>query len=327
MKSAFLESELELYVQRLLIHESYATGHQYKMLKISPNEERLKGYDAEIIGMTSFYCQFKTSDLCSKGALYNKRQDFCATVSWPKTPFYSFALRVPNDSDDKKRPERWQHNVLHSLWRLNQSGVAYVAPLFHTRTEMALHEPNVHRGCCLCNPRYSGCGAGATASSVTIEAGMVNGHMRCRLPIFDGLVSIPPHVPVKDLKHSYCFTSQADVSFHSDPEEVRASSFNVSLQGFVREAFAKQGGAITDARMTLSGVRNLIGTGQEDSFLEAFLGFGLSRAGVSRQATQQSAARFFEEEAPWLQQRIAFAAALNAYFGISTIGLLKVREE
>ncbi|MBO0943684.1 hypothetical protein J1N44_18700 [Acidovorax temperans] len=147
------------------------------------------------------------------------------------------------------------------------------------------------------------------------------------MPIFEGLVSIPPHAPVKDLKHSYCFTSQADVSFHSDPEAVRAASFNESLQGFVREAFANQESAITDARMTLSGVRELIGVDQEDSFLEAFLAFGLSRAGVSRQDTQQSASMFFEEKTAWLQQRIAFAAALNAYFGISTIGLLKVREE
>lgn len=54
-------------------------------------------------------------------------------------------------------------------------------------------------------------------------------------------MSIPSHAPVKDLKHSVRFTSQADVSFHSDPEEVRASTFNESLQGFVREAFANQG--------------------------------------------------------------------------------------
>lgn len=95
MKSEFLKSELELYVQRLLIYESYATGHQYKMLKISPIDERLKGYDAEIVGMTSFYCQFKTSNSLTQDSTYKKRQDFCATVGWPKAPFHSFALRVP----------------------------------------------------------------------------------------------------------------------------------------------------------------------------------------------------------------------------------------
>lgn len=327
MKSEFLESELELYVQRLLIHESYATGHQYKMLKISPNEERLKGYDAEIVGMTSFYCQFKTSDFLTKGTLYKKRQDFCSTVNWPKGPFYSFALRAPNDPGDKKKPKHWQHNVLHSLWSSNPSGVAYVAPLFHTRNEMVLHEPSAYRGCCLCHPCFSGGGAGRAVSSVTIESGAVNGHLRCRLPIFDGLVSIPPHAPVKDLKHSYCFTSQADVSFHSDPQKVTASTFNESLQGFVRHAFENEEVAFSRTRMTLSEVKKLIGNSRDKSFSEAFLAFGLSRAGVTRQDVQRSAAEVFEEDATWLQQRIAFAAALDAYFGISIIGLLKFREE
>jgi len=326
LKSEFLESELELYVQRLLIHESYATGHQYKMLKISPSEERLKGYDAEIVGMTSFYCQFKTSDLLTKGAMFKKRQEFCATVGWPKTPFYTFALRVPNDPDDKKKLDLWQHNVLHSLWQSNKSGVAYVAPMFHTRAEMDLHEPNAYRGCCLCHLHYSRCSAGYAASGVTIGAGIVNRHMRCRLPIFDGLVSIPPHAPVKDLKHSYCFTSQADVSFHSDPQRVSASTFNESLQGFVRAVFGAEKLAISDARMTLSEVQKLIGIDQDEKFLEIFLGYGLNRAGVTRQVAQQSAVQFFEEDTTWLQQRIAFSAALYAYFGISTIALFKIEK-
>jgi hypothetical protein len=58
------------------------------MLKISPSEERLKGYDAEIIGLTPFYCQFKTSDFVLQGPLYKKRGKFCESNKWPLSSFY-----------------------------------------------------------------------------------------------------------------------------------------------------------------------------------------------------------------------------------------------
>jgi len=327
MKSEFLESELELYVQRLLIHEFYSTGNKYKMLKISPNVERLKGYDAEIVGMTSFYCQFKTSDLLTKGGLYDKRQDFCKKLGWPKATFYSFALRIPNDADDKKNPEMWQHSVLHSLWKLNRSGVAYVAPVFHTRTGLDLHEPLDTRRCRFRDHEFGGRHGRRGSSEILIQVAGVNGYERCRLPFFDGLISIPPHVPVKELKHSYCFTSPSDISFHSESEEVSGNSLDEALRLFVVDAAQNEGQSISDARLTLSYIKEMIGIAdQDDDFLESFLAFGLVRAGVSNQRLRQGAAMHFEKEVPWLQQRIAFAAALSAYFGISTLGLLKIKE-
>jgi len=150
MKSEFIESELELYVQRLLVHEFYASGNAYKMLKISPGKEKLLGYDAEIVGLTSFYCQFKTSDFLTKGPLYNRRIKFGTTKHWPQKPFHTFALRTPNDPADKKDPTKWQHNVLHTLWKQNPTSVAYVAPMFHTRLELDLHEPVVAPTGCPC---------------------------------------------------------------------------------------------------------------------------------------------------------------------------------
>lgn len=327
MKSEFLESELELYVQRLLIHESYATGNRYKMLKISPNDERLKGYDAEIVGMTSFYCQFKTSDLLTKGALYNKRNAFCKKAGWPSAPFYSFALRVPNDAGDKKNAVIWQHNVLHSLWKTNPTGVAYVAPLFHTRAELDLHEPPILRGCCLCDHGFAGCCCNNGNSSVSIQASSVNGYERCRLPLFDSLISIPPHAPVKDLKHSYCFTSSADITFHSDPVPVKGNMLGETLRSFVLESLGNDGNKVSDSRMTALEVSEMLGINEHnENFLESFLAFGLMRAGVSRQARLQGATSYFENEATWLQQRISFAAALKSFFDISTLGLFKVKE-
>lgn len=321
MKSDFLESELELYVQRLLIHESYSNGNQYKMLKISPNDERLKGYDAEIIGLTSFYCQFKTSDFLTKGPLHKKRLAFCSTAGWPKASFYSFALRVPNDAADKKNPKAWQHNVLNCLWKNNPSGVAYVAPMFHTRTELDLHEPLARHGCCWCEPDRC-------RTSISIQTVEVNGYEECRLPFFDGLISIPPHSPVSDLKHSYCFTSAVDITFHSDPEKVQGgNTLGEALRSFVVEAIENDGQRISDEKMGLLEVRRLIGLDDSDSeFLESFLGYGLMTAGVSNQGIRSGATDYFENEATWLQQRIAFASALKAYFGISTLGLLKIEK-
>lgn len=327
MKSEFLESELELYVQRLLIHESYATGNKYKMLKISPSEERLKGYDAEIVGMTSFYCQFKTSDLLTKGALYKKRQDFCETNGFPKSPFYSFALRVPADTADKMNPKVWQHNVLHSLWKHNSSGAAYVAPMFHTRSELDLYEPSGARGCWFRDNEYGEYNSRLWGGGISIQEVGVNGRERCRLPFFDGLISIPPHAPVTDLKHSYCYTSHSDITFHSEPENVDGNMLIEALRSFVLESMGNEGRKISDERLSFSAIKRMISVEEIDSeFLESFLAFGLVRAGVSGNVFGNSAASYFEEEATWLEQRIAFAAALKAYFDITTLGLMKIKE-
>ncbi|QTD92335.1 hypothetical protein [Burkholderia anthina] len=316
MKSDFIESELELYVQRLLVHEFYSSGNAYKMLKISPGKEKYLGYDAEIVGLTSFYCQFKTSDFLTKGTLYDQRNKFCATKGWPLAPFYSFALRAPNDPADKEDPTVWQHNILHAMWKKNPTGVAYVAPIFHTRLEMELHEPSLSRG---------GCVLPYNPSSIAIEVACIGGHEWCRLPAFEGLVSIPPHTQVKVLKHNYCFTDHSDITFHSDPEPVDSgNTLHEQLTAFIRRSTAPDNQANETARMSLPEVRNLLGFDEDRAdFLERFLAFGLLRAGVERQQLQQGAARFFDHKAEWLEQRLALAAALKAFFGISTLGLFR----
>lgn len=326
MKSEFLESELELYVQRLLIHESYATGNKYRMLKISPSEERLKGYDAQIVGLTPFYCQFKTSDLMTgvKG-ICKKRFDFCKTKGWPVSPFYAFSLRKPHKDEDKNSPDRWQHNILHNLWRENKTGVAYVAPLFHTRLELDLHEPPMRRSCCCC--RLLGCGCDDTVSSIYIDVASINGRQRCRLPFFDGLISIPPYVPVKDLKHHYAFTSHRDITFHSDPELVEdGKPLGKTLEHFVSSSLEREE-QVGQNKIGLDDVRSMLGDlGQDTEFLTSFLAFGLIQAGVNGLEIGAKTDTYWQEVG-WLEQHIALAASLQAYFGISTLGLLKVEEQ
>jgi hypothetical protein len=328
MKSEFLESELELYVQRLLIHESYSTGNKYKMLKISPRDERLKGYDAKISGLTSFYCQFKTSDFITRGTLYNARMNVCSTKMWPETSFYSFSLRVPNNIKDKINSKVWQHNVLNSLWSNNKSGVAYVAPMFHTRTELDLHEPLERRACCWRDCVLGECQNTYSDSSISIQEVTVNKNDKCRIPFFAGLISIPPSLPVTSLKHSYCFNSPADITFHSKPDFVDGGDiFGTALKAFVAEATKDDGKRISYERMSILEVKKLIGLEDYDSeFIESFLGHGLLQAGVSTNVVGQSATKYFEDEAAWLDQRIAFASALKSYFDISTLGLVKVAE-
>ncbi|WP_131723298.1 MULTISPECIES: hypothetical protein [Burkholderia] len=330
MKSEFLESELELYVQRLLVHESYATGNLYRMLKISPSEERLKGYDAKIIGLTPFYCQFKTSDFLTKGPLYKRRQNFAAGKKWPLAPFYSFSLRVPSDSTEKKNSKAWQHNVLHHMWKLNPSAVAYVAPTFHTRMELDLHEPLTRRQCCALACTLMGCDNYSASSMISVRVADVNGQERCRLPIFSGLLSIPPHIQVKDLKHSYCFTTQSDITFHSNPESVDGgATLTEKLQTFARESIRQDraDSRPSESRMSVSHVRTLLGLDDNDNdFLESFLSFGLSRAGAELRG-RQLASQTFDIETPWFQQHVALAAALKAFFDITTLGLLKLESK
>lgn len=320
MKSEFLESELELYVQRLLVHEFYSTGSRYRMLKISPSEERLKAYDAEIIGLTPFYCQFKTSDFVRQGGLYNSRNALCKSMNWPTSPFYAFALRVPNDSSDKKNPKVWQHNILHALWKTNPSAVAYAAPAYHTRTAMDLLELPPYFGCCLLNERHY------HRSNISIRDVAVNGRERCRLPFFDGLISIPPHVPVKDLKHNYAFTSHRDITFHSDPEPVEGGKpFGETLEQFVREALDRER-QVGQNKVELDVVRSMLGElGKDTEFLSTFLAFGLFQAGTNIQEIRGETSTYWQDVG-WLEQHIALAASLHAYFGIATLGLIQVEE-
>lgn len=321
MKSEFLESELELYVQRLLVHEFYSTNNRYRMLKISPSEERVRGYDAKIVGLTPFYCQFKTSDFLRQGDLYKSRSAFCRSKKWPISPFYSFALRVPNDSSDKKNPNIWQHNVLHAMWKGNPAAVAYVAPAFHTRTEMGFREAAPYYGGCVLRDHYF------AHSYVSIREVAINGTDRCRLPFFDGLISIPPHSPVKDLKHSYAFTSHRDITFHSDPELVEGGKlFGEALEDFVVSSIEreKQDG---QSKLGRDSVKAMLGENVETpEFLNSFLAFGLFQAGVTAQRIGAEAIDTFEQ-AGLLQQHIALAASLKAYFGITTFGLLKVEKQ
>lgn len=320
MRSKFLESELELYVQRLLVHESYKTGYRYRMLKISPSEERLKGYDAKITGISPFYCQFKTSDFLRQGPLFERRKAFLKLKGWPCVPFYSFALRVPNDSGDKKNSAMWQHNILHKQWSVNSSAVAYVAPAFHTRSELELHEPSIERNhCCLMQNHTSD-------SSISIQTVNVNGNDQCRIPFFDGLISIPPHVPVKKLSHHYCFTNHRDVTFHSDAEMPEGSKpFGAALRDFLIST-VKRGDAAWTQKISIEAIRNMLGEmGENNDFLNYFISFGLFQAGIAIQEMGSDASEYFGHM-DFIQQQIAFSASLNAYFGISTIALLKFED-
>jgi len=147
------------------------------------------------------------------------------------------------------------------------------------------------------------------------------------LPAFDGLISIPPHKPVKDLKHHYCFTDHLDVTFHSDPEFVdTGNTLNAKLVEFIRASVGPDNEERESGRISLAEVREMLGLDDDPAgFVEPFLTFGLSRAGIERQSLQQGASHVFERNATWLQQRLALAAALKAYFDISTLGLFKFR--
>lgn len=321
MKSEFLESELELYVQRLLVHEYYNTGFRYSMIKISPMNERLRGYDAEIRSLTPFYCQFKTSDFLTRGNLYRRRQRFCESLGWPSSPFYSFALRKPNSPSDRLNPRVWQHNILHAFWRANPSAVAYVAPIFHTRAELGLIEPIPLNDCCVFKSNSH------PASSISIKNVAVDGHDSSRMPSFTGLISIPPHAYVGDLEHHYCFTTHLDISFHSDPVLVEGGQlFAEALNNFIVSSI-RSVDQVRRSEISSGTIRAYLGLPEElNPFFNAFLRFGLIQAGIPFRDIGPVATEIFDQRATFLQRHIALAASLKAYFGITTLGLIRFKE-
>ena len=330
MKSEFLESELELYVQRLLTHEFYSTGRSFRMRKISPYEEKLKGYDAEIIGMQSFYCQFKTSDFLTKGNTFNDRINLCREHGFPETPFYCFKLREPS-SADKSNPKLWQHNVLHNLWLNNKNNTAYVAPLFHRRYELDLHEPMPfrHTNFCLnCGSVFRFANQLSYYEQQLRKSTFINGQkLSFHLPSFYGLISIPPHTLVTELDHKYCYNSPADISFHSEPVHVaNARLFSDSLEQFIIEGVNTEK-RLPDNKMKTSEIQNLIGLGESEldkAFLETFLRYGIRqtlRSDVDSMSHVNSIDWF--NDLNWLNQRVVFASSLQAFFGIATLGLFE----
>lgn len=329
MKSEFIESELELYVQRLLMHEFYSTGQVFRMEKISPFNEKLKGYDAKIIGVSSFYCQFKTSDFLTQGNAFKNRLKFCDAVGYPKIPFYSFGLRAPAAADTN-RPQLWQHNVLHSLWKKNKNNVAYVAPMFHTRLELNLHEPiqgnPICCSCCIFADRFR-CKELLYNERRQKLVSINNRKINCFLPSFHGLISIPPHESVNKFNHKYCYNTPSDISFHSEPEPVEGGRlFSDSLEQFIRESVNTQE-HLPANKMQISEIQNLIGLDESEfdkALLKTFLRYGIRQtlgSDINSMSNMNSIDSF--NELNWLHQRVVFASSLQAFFGITTLGLFE----
>lgn len=308
----FIESELELFVQRILMHEFYTIGSEYQLLKISPGSEKFLGYDAKIVSLTPFYCQFKTSSYLSSGKRFIKRATFCARNKWPVGPVYVFGLRPPSDKALSGKPAAWQHNILHSLWKSLPHAVAYVAPTFHTRLGMQAFEPRPNHHCCVCKPSL-----GYPRSHIDIDWVSVNGRVRARLPRFHGLVSIPPHLDVKSLSHSFFYTNHKDVTFHSKASKVEGSmTFGDYLFNNVRLALDKNAREIVQDRLSIDRVSEITGLEREEVI--HVLNYGSSL--LERESLEPED---FNNLTPLNQQR-ALAYGLEAFFGITTFGIAKI---
>jgi hypothetical protein len=210
---------------------------------------------------------------------------------------------------------------LHKKWSVNPSGVAYVAPAFHTRLELDLMEPSSGvKHCFWMNHHYSD-------STISIQTVNVNGHDRCRIPLFDGLISIPPHSPVKKLNHNYGFTSHRDITFHSEAELVEGGKpFGAALRDFVELSVERRDDALTQ-RNSLEAIRKMLGTpGVDDDFLNQFISFGLFQSGIATPQTSSGSLEFFGQ-VNFIQQQVALSASLYAYFGISTLALLEFEDK
>lgn len=310
MKPEFIESELELFVQRILTHELYTLGTEYQLLKVSPNAEKHLGYDAKIIGLTPFYCQFKTSHYVSSGSNYNKRERFCRKSGWPVRAGYTFELRRPSDKSLLADPSAWQHNILHSLWESNPSAVAYVAPTFHTRLAMHAMEPRPAPLHCPLIPLPP------LQSHTDVNTVSVNGRDRARLPTFMGLVSIPPHTEVKSLKHFYFYSNHRDVTFHSDPTKVDgAATFGEFLLDNVQRTLKDDSAPEQHGELTVNKIAEM--TGLRPELANHALNYGKSLIG------RLPDNRLGFDGLSRIDKQIVFSYALETFFGIATFAVAK----
>jgi hypothetical protein len=315
MLPEFLESEIELFVQRILMHEFYTSSSEYHIIKVSPGSEKSLGYDAKIVGLTPFYCQFKTSSYLSSGKRFKKREAFCVDKKWPLRPAYAFGLRPPSDKALSSKPAAWQHNILHSLWKSSPHAVAYVAPTFHTRLGMQAFEPRPTHHHCFCAHYHS-----AHRSHIDINWVSVNDYVRARLPAFQGLVSIPPHVPVKSLSHTYFYTSHMDVTLHSEASEVKGSmQFGDYIVNNVRRALDVDRRPIVQEIISVDRITTMTGLDQDDVIRVLNYGSSLLEK-ISEEPGD------FDNLTPLNQQR-ALAYGLEAFFGISTFVIAEIEKE
>lgn len=334
MKSEFLESDLELYVQRILTHELYLSGQHHEMIKISPAREAKEGYDAEIKYISPLFLQFKTSDwLTSRSAITKPREALLQKhgINLPSYECYSFSLRKPSAAL-KNTASAWQHNVLHNLWLKNKGCVAYVAPLFHKRTELHAIEISPMSICALIARQDSLIKPKMTR---IIGPGLPVDHLEVYL---EGLISIPPHCAVTEIEHSYCFTHESDVTFHSEPYYLGQAP--AMFKDFVANFITKN--IVQDSQKNIFSadkepnaddffgeLRNIKFNDDDSNNLDIYtsvMTYGLVRNRLMQYQSEEKSLNVDSifKELSWLQKLRVICTSLEGFFGITTFGLAKL---
>ena len=135
------------------------------------------------------------------------------------------------------------------------------------------------------------------------------------MPYFHGLVSIPPHMQVASLDHSYFYVTHRDVTFHSEASHSEgASPFGEFLIRSVQEGLGNP--TRPDARATLESVAEQTGLPRE--IATHVLSYGASL--LERNTTRPIPF----DRLSVIDQQLALAYSLDSFFGISTFALAKI---
>lgn len=215
----FIEDDLICGFETVLNRPGYLR-YPVEISRISQQDEKEIGYDGVLTSIVPFYIQFKRSTFYTPSFTGKTMIDRQRSRLSTNRGYYGFNLHL----NKKSEPE--QHNKLFTLSQISKA--IYVAPLFHKKIQLSKYKmqdnffPWEYR-------------------DIEINDGLFR-----RIPIksvrfFHDLITIPPHKHISDdlVNHSYTYSRDLDICFHSDPEVIDSDGRNL-FSVFLYEILSNQ---------------------------------------------------------------------------------------
>lgn len=196
----FIEAAYQTLIEFDLRRSFYNAGQRFEIQTYAGQQENALGYDLEALALVPLFLQLKVADLYptfSKSPLQAARRE----LGIADTPgCYAFPLHP-----DRKTATYKQHNLL-AILHSNGSYSRYVAPLFHTKSDLERFKYSFRE------PFWGPSAAGLWDGDWYYWRNYLS---------FDHSISIVPHRQVSDatsVSHHYTYSLKKHVCFHSEPE-------------------------------------------------------------------------------------------------------------
>lgn len=203
----FIEDDLICGFETVINRSRYLS-YPVEVSRISQQDEKELGYDGVLTSIVPFYIQFKRSVFYTPSFNGKTMTDRKSLKLSTNKGYFAFNLHL------NKKGEPEQHNKLFLLSQ--ECKAIYVAPLFYKKIQLSNYKMDTN---------------GLPWEYRDIE--ICDNNLFMRMPIksirfFHNLISIPPHKYINDLEsHSYTYSKEMDICFHSDPEYVRSDQRNL----------------------------------------------------------------------------------------------------